>query len=103
MHRVIYNFSIKPDCTAELESLVAGWFHLMKPRDGFIAISLFRNTDVEGRYCAVSDWSSEKAYAAFHASPEHQRVAAATAELFTTQERNAYDLVYEVTLRECDS
>jgi quinol monooxygenase YgiN len=100
---VIYDFSIKPDCAAELESLVADWFHVMKHREGFIAISLFRDTDEEGHFCAVSDWASEQAYATFHASPEHQQVADATALLFTTQKRTAYDLVYQVTMRECDA
>ncbi len=103
MHRVIYDFTIKPDCAAELDGLVAGWFQIMKEQAGFIAISLFRDTADEGHLCAVSDWSSEQAYASFHAGPEHRRVAAASAELFTTEKRTAFDLVYQVTMRECDT
>ena len=103
MHRVIYDFTIKPDCAAEVDSLVAGWFQIMKEQEGFIAISLFRDTEEEGHYCAVSDWASGQAYATFHATPDHRRVAAATAELFTTEKRTAFDLVYEVTMRECET
>ncbi len=103
MHRVIYDFSIKPDCAAELESLVAGWFRVMERQPGFIAISLFRDTEGAGHFCAVSDWASEKAYAGFYTSREHQQVAEASAELFTTQKRTAYDLVYQVTMRDCET
>ncbi len=74
----------------------------MREREGFIAISLFKSTIEDDHFCAISDWASEKAYQAFHASAEHARVAEATAELFTTEKRNVYDLVYQVTMRECD-
>jgi quinol monooxygenase YgiN len=103
MHRVIYDFDVKPDCAPEFEGLVADWFNIMKQREGFIAISLFRSTVEDDRFCAISDWASEKAYEAFHSSAEHARVAEATGRLFTTEKRNAYDLVYQVTMRECDS
>ncbi len=103
MHRVLYDFTIKPDCAAELDSLVAGWFQIMKEQHGFIAISLFRDSTEEGHLIAVSDWASAEAYGAFHASPDHRRVADATAELFITEKRTAYDLVYQVTMRECDT
>ncbi len=101
MHRVIYDFRVRSDCTPEFEGLVADWFQIMKDRKGFIAISLFRSTETEDHFCAISDWASAQSYAEFHASPEHTRVAEATAQLFTTQSRNAYDLVYQVTLRDC--
>ncbi len=103
MHRVIYDFDVKPDCAPEFEGLVAEWFNIMKEREGFIAISLFKSTVDDDHFCAISDWASEKAYGAFHASAQHARVAEATARLFTTEKRNAYDLVYQVTMRECDS
>ncbi len=102
MYRVIYDFVVKSDCAPEFEGLVADWFQIMKDRDGFIAISLFRSTEMDDHFCAVSDWASAQAYEAFHASPEHARVAQATAQLFSTESRNAYDLVYQVTLRECN-
>ena len=103
MHRVIYDFGIKPNNTAELETLVADWFSVMKPREGFIAISLFHSTEDETHFCAISDWASEQAYEKFHASPQHQQVADASARLFTKLHRNAFNLVYEVTTRECDA
>ncbi len=102
MYRVIYDFAVKSDCTPEFERVVAYWFQVMKPREGFIAISLFRSSTADTEFCAVSDWESERAYEAFHTSPEHALVADASAELFDTQQRKAYDLVYQVTMRECD-
>ena len=102
MHRVIYDFDIKSDCAPEFESVVADWFQVMKARPGFIAISLFHSVGKEEHYCAISDWASEQAYEVFHASSEHQRVADATARLFTTQKRAAFNLIYQVTMRECE-
>ncbi len=102
MHRVIHDFGLKPSRAAEFETLVADWFSVMKPLKGFIAISLFRSTEDDGHFCAISDWASEQSYEAFHVSPEHQKVADATDRLFTRQNRNAFDLVYEVTTREYD-
>lgn len=101
MHRVIYNFQVKTDCTPEFEQVVAYWFQVMKSREGFIAISLFRSTSADMDFAAISDWASAEAYDKFHASPEHALVADASAELFETQERTAYDLAYQVTMREC--
>ncbi len=103
MHRVIYDFAVKPNSAAEFEKLVADWFRVMKPREGFITISLFRSSEDEAHFCAISDWASEQAYEKFHVSPEHQQVADATARLFTKLNRNAFNLVYEVTTRECDA
>ncbi len=99
MYRVIYRCTLRPCGEPALDQLVQCWASIMKSAPGFIAISLFRGLDGEGRYCAISDWESEAKYLAFFQGPDHEQVAAASAELFSTDQREAYNLVYQVTLR----
>jgi antibiotic biosynthesis monooxygenase (ABM) superfamily enzyme len=61
----------KPHCGAAYEALLRGMFAEMQRFDGFLGADIVPPTTPDGEYQVIVRWASEKALAAWDASPTH--------------------------------